>query len=291
MGITDNSNTWPLLAPTLEERKSFWVPDRFRERVIVHIIKNNLSNISAPLILAIQGPQGDGKSSQVREVCSHLGAYIVPVSGATLSGAYEKDSVNTLKSAYVYASSVRQERKALVVLLVDDFDLSVASKFDDSRNTVNTQLLSGFLMNLSDNPTACEEQRTYRIPIIVTGNNFTALHPPLTRHGRMDIFDWEPTPEEKYEIVKRIFSGVIRPNEQDKFQKLVIERNKEEPIAFFTSLLVDITDARILDIVRTSNTLDLSRIQKLVDDKIEISTDQIAEFAAQRRLLKTRNYL
>ena len=40
-----------------------------------------------------------------------------------------------------------------------------------------------------------------RVPIIVTGNDFSTLYAPLLRDGRMDKFLWEPTAEDKAEAV------------------------------------------------------------------------------------------
>lgn len=291
MDISENQYTWTALSPRQEIRPNFWIPDRFRNKVIVHIIKNNLFKIEPPLILGIQGSQGDGKSSQTREVCSQLGAYVVPVSGSALSGAYEKDSVNALKSAYIYASTIRETKKSLTVLLIDDFDLSVASIFENSRNTVNTQLLCGFLMNLCDNPTICEDKTTHRIPIVITGNNFTDLHPPLTRHGRMDIFDWVPTIEEKTQIVSHIYQNLVRSEENGKIQRFVKEY-KDEPLSFFSSVLVDVLDNIIFDIINKSKTIDIKYIQSKVDNlNNNISIEQLTEAANKRQQVRTRNYL
>lgn len=63
--------------------------------------------------------------------------------------------------------------------------------------TVNNQIVVGTLMNLSDNPTRVsigqdwrESDITHRVPIIVTGNDFSKIYAPLIRDGRMDKFYW-----------------------------------------------------------------------------------------------------
>lgn len=63
--------------------------------------------------------------------------------------------------------------------------------------TVNNQIVVGTLMNLSDNPTRVstgqkwrESDVTHRVPIIVTGNDFSTLYAPLIRDGRMEKFYW-----------------------------------------------------------------------------------------------------
>lgn len=63
--------------------------------------------------------------------------------------------------------------------------------------TVNNQIVVGTLMNLSDNPTRVsigqdwrESDITNRIPVIVTGNDFSTIYAPLIRDGRMEKFYW-----------------------------------------------------------------------------------------------------
>lgn len=63
--------------------------------------------------------------------------------------------------------------------------------------TVNNQIVVGTLMNLSDNPTRVsigqdwrESDITNRVPIIVTGNDFSTIYAPLIRDGRMEKFYW-----------------------------------------------------------------------------------------------------
>lgn len=67
----------------------------------------------------------------------------------------------------------------------------------NTQMTVNNQIVVGTLMNLSDNPTRVsvgqdwrESDITNRVPIIVTGNDFSTLYAPLVRDGRMDKFYW-----------------------------------------------------------------------------------------------------
>ena len=63
--------------------------------------------------------------------------------------------------------------------------------------TVNNQIAVGTLMNLADNPNRAsigqkwrESDVTHRVPIIVTGNDFSTLYAPLIRDGRMEKFYW-----------------------------------------------------------------------------------------------------
>lgn len=59
--------------------------------------------------------------------------------------------------------------------------------------TVNNQIVCSTLMNMCDDPTHVSIGEVYRakamnirIPIFVTGNDFSTLYAPLIRDGRMD---------------------------------------------------------------------------------------------------------
>jgi hypothetical protein len=44
-----------------------------------------------------------------------------------------------------------------------------------------------------------------RVPIIVTGNDFSTLYAPLIRDGRMEKFYWAPTREDRIGVCLGIF--------------------------------------------------------------------------------------
>lgn len=103
--------------------------------------------------------------------------------------------------------------------------------------TVNRQTVFGELMHLTDYPHLVEGRSVQRVPIVLTGNDFTRLYTPLVRTGRMVSFRWLPTSEEKANIVSRIFPGLS----QKECQSLV-NFFADEPVAFYAylrSVLID----------------------------------------------------
>ena len=44
-----------------------------------------------------------------------------------------------------------------------------------------------------------------RVPVIVTGNDFSTLYAPLIRDGRMEKFYWAPTREDRIGVCQGIF--------------------------------------------------------------------------------------
>jgi hypothetical protein len=77
---------------------------------------------------------------------------------------------------------------------------------------VNNQMVSGTLMNLADNPNRVsvyqawrDQDHIQRVPIIVTGNDFSTLFAPLIRDGRMSKFFWEPDREDLMSILFQMY--------------------------------------------------------------------------------------
>jgi len=284
------SGQWSILTPTFRPRPNFFLPDDFSSVVILHIVKNNLSKLRPPLILAIQGPKGEGKSEQTRELCSRLGIYIIALSGSTISGIHEKEPVLILQEAYLQASAIRHI-KGLAVMLIDDLDTSVASVHEDRRYTVNSQLVSGALMNLADDPLHIGERETHRIPIIVTGNDFTHLYEPLARHGRVWFFDWKPSIQLKIQIVRHLFEGQIPQNELSRIGALVSHFG-DEPIAFYHQLRNDLYDSLILETIESQQKIDISYLERLVSfNHTRITIEKLIEIGERKRANRPRNFI
>ncbi|OCQ91030.1 hypothetical protein AMR42_10525 [Limnothrix sp. PR1529] len=209
-----------------------------------------------------------------------------------MSGSHEKEAVEILAEAYINAYSVSRNTKCLVVILIDDFDLSVASTFDEREYTVNSQLLTGFLMNLADDPTKCGREKVSRIPIIVTGNNFTSLYDPLTRHGRMDFFTWFPTHEQKLEIVKHMYGSCISRQDLSRLSQLVHEFH-DEPVSFFDALKNDYLNDIISRVIRNSGSLKIGEVEKAAKSAFAQGIDvaHLRTLAIQRKAVQRKDYI
>jgi hypothetical protein len=82
---------------------------------------------------------------------------------------------------------------------------------------VNNQIVIGTLMNICDDPNRVsiganwrESDTIKRVPIIVTGNDFSTLYAPLIRDGRMEKFYWQPEREDVVNIVWQVGSRALR---------------------------------------------------------------------------------
>jgi ATP-dependent 26S proteasome regulatory subunit len=262
-------------------RVSAYIPDDFRDVILLHIAKNYMSNVRPALILAIQGPPGEGKSFQVREVCAELAVSLISLSGSELAGPYEGEANSPLQKSYLQASALSKQHHIMTTLLIDDFDLSVASRFENTQNTVNTQLLSGFLMNLADDPHSCAGQETSRVPIILTGNDFGALHGPLRRHGRMDFFNWRPNREQKEAIVASIFRDIVKSGEFEDLRQLV-SRYRTQPVSFFAAVKEDLLNGAILNIVKRDRRINIEDLEAAIVRDAGADLEKLLALAAKR---------
>jgi len=134
-------------------------------------------------------------------------------------------------------------------LMINDLDAG-AGRFDEgTQYTVNTQLVNATLMNIADNPTDVQLPGSYdstplrRIPIIVTGNDFSTLYAPLIRDGRMEKFYWEPNRDDKVGIVEGIFGedGLSRRQVEE-----FVDTFSNQSVDFFSALRSRIYDELIL---------------------------------------------
>ncbi|XP_074557592.1 ribulose bisphosphate carboxylase/oxygenase activase, chloroplastic-like [Curcuma longa] len=117
-----------------------------------------------------------------------------------------------IRERYRTASQVIQNQGKMSCLMINDIDAGLG-RFGNTQMTVNNQIVVGTLMNLSDNPTRVsigqkwrESDVTHRVPIIVTGNDFSTLYAPLIRDGRMEKFYWQPDREDIINIVHQMYA-------------------------------------------------------------------------------------
>lgn len=231
-------------------RTAAYIHERFRKAVTLHIVRNilQLPNVSPPLMLGVHGPSGDGKTFQCERVLEGLGVTPFIISGGELESGEAGKPAELIREKYLEAGKAVCEGKVLAAtLLINDFDTGVGNWGEMVQYTTNRQIVFVELMNLADYPECVEGKQTIKIPIILTGNNFTSLYEPLTRSGRMQTFEWKPTLEEKYQVVKSIY-----PSLSPEDVHTLVSRYPDQPLAFFaflkTVLLDDDLWKRITDI-------------------------------------------
>lgn len=254
---------------------SYYISPRFLDKLAVHITKNflQLPGVRVPLILGIHGRKGEGKTFQCELVFEKMGFEPVTISGGELESPDAGDPARLIRLRYREASEQVKVRGQMCALFINDLDAG-AGRFDaGTQYTVNTQLVNATLMNIADNPTNVQLPGSYdetplnRIPIIVTGNDFSTLYAPLIRDGRMEKFYWEPTREERIGVLRGIFQ-TDELSQQDITQ--LVDTFPEQSIDFFSAVRSRIYDEQIRDFIHQ---LGVERISKRIVNSIEKAPD------------------
>ncbi len=233
---------------------SYYIAPRFLDKLAVHITKNflNIPGIRVPLILGIHGRKGEGKSFQCELVFEKMGIEVTLISGGELESPDAGDPARLIRLRYRETAELIKVRGKMCVLMINDLDAG-AGRFDEgTQYTVNTQLVNATLMNIADNPTDVQLPGSYdsnplrRVPIIVTGNDFTTLYAPLIRDGRMDKFYWEPDRDDKVGIVE----GIFEPDGLSRHQvEQFVDTFPNQSIDFYSALRSRIYDEQIRSLI------------------------------------------
>ena len=255
------------------------IDPQFRNVVLTHIIGNYSSTVQMPLFLAIHGSPGEGKTFQTLQICHEHNIRVCYYSGSELSGNYERDSIIELSEDYKRACNYYNDGEYCVII-IDDFHLSPASTKKGIGTTVNSQLLTGYLMNLCDK---AKSSQVPSIPIILLGNTFKNIYDPLKRDGRMDFYHWIPPLNLKKQILIKLFKEYLSFPDYIKLSKF-IEDYKNYPISFFSEIRNDIVKNIIGDVVNELGHQDIEKYIAISQQKqnMKIKISQLYEFAENR---------
>nr|GEY97533.1 ribulose bisphosphate carboxylase/oxygenase activase, chloroplastic-like [Tanacetum cinerariifolium] len=198
----------------------FYIAPAFMDKLVVHITKNfmTLPNIKVPLILGVWGGKGQGKSFQCELVFAKMGITPIMMSAGELESGNAGEPAKLIRQRYREAADIIKKGK-MCCLFINDLDAGAGRMGGTTQYTVNNQMVNATLMNIADNPTNVQLPGMYnkednpRVPIIVTGNDFSTLYAPLIRDGRMEKFYWAPTREDrigKPRNSRRVYDDEVR---------------------------------------------------------------------------------
>lgn len=219
-----------------------YVPYRFSLEIALHLLRNLTREPSpgTPLLLGIHGPTGEGKTYQTEHVLERANVQTVLVSGGQLESVDAGNPAEVIRSAYIEAATTVDNKQPAAVLL-NDADAAIGHWSAMTQYTVNTQIVITELMHLADYPTRVDRQHVRRVPIILTGNDFTRLYLPLCRPGRMELFRWELTNDERIAILTEIFPYLG----ERELRQLVVE-NPQRSVAFWTGVRLRLEKGEML---------------------------------------------
>lgn len=227
-------------------------PQRFLERVAVHFARNILAGEGGipgqvPLILGIWGAKGGGKSFNLELCLKQMGVQPVCISAGELEDEWAGEPGRRIRERYRFASRHAAATGEATCVIISDLDAGVG-RFAHTGNTVNTQILQGTLMALSDDPLCVSTGQDYeavgeqrRVPIYVTANDLTCLYAPLVREGRMDKFFFDPSREEMATVLSHLFNGELTEGEVDS----LLSAFPQQALDFFGSIKSRLADASV----------------------------------------------
>lgn len=140
------------------------------------------------------------------------------MSAGELESGNAGEPAKLIRQRYREASDIIRKGK-MCALFINDLDAGAGRMGGTTQYTVNNQMVNATLMNIADNPTNVQLPGMYnkednaRVPIIVTGNDFSTLYAPLIRDGRMEKFYWAPTREDRIGVCIGIFKTDNIPEE------------------------------------------------------------------------------
>ena len=244
-----------------------YIPERFQREVSLHIFKNYYANkehsFKTPLILAISGAPGMGKTFQAEATLDYLNVKKFVISGAEFENENAGIPIKNLRNIYKNISDdIFYKSITMGAIIIDDIDAALGEWGDLVQYTMNRQHLIKTLIDFADNPylvsvydenDSLQEYQTSRIPIIVTLNDETKMYEPLMRNGRTTIFPWIPNADEISNVLDVIFSGIVMDKSPyHLYEELLTfaretsnEKTLSIPISLFSDIRASLNDEYI----------------------------------------------
>lgn len=228
----------------------YYIAPAFMDKILIHVAKNfmSLPNIKIPLILGVWGGKGQGKSFQAELVFAKLGIQPIMMSAGELESGNAGEPAKLIRQRYREAADIIKKKGKMCVLFINDLDAGAGRMGGTTQYTVNNQMVNATLMNIADSPTNVQLPGVYnkeeipRVPIIVTGNDFSTLYAPLIRDGRMEKFYWAPTREDRIGVSKGIFKHDHVP---DSDIVTIVDTFPGQSIDFFGALRARVYDDEV----------------------------------------------
>lgn len=231
-----------------ETKMDITIPEQFQKTVNEHLVGNILDMPDFPVILSIFGEPGMGKTYQLRRLLEYNGFRVHSINAADLESDRAGEPTKLLRKEYV-AASAELTNGIGAAIVIDDIDTTLG-EWESYTGTVNHQDLIAFFMHIADSPTTMENisSSLRRVPIFFTGNDFSKLYRPLRRPGRMNLYEYKPSIEEKTEVVASIFGEQHLPSIVS-----FINSHPEAPISYYANIKANALANKYSEVVENIN--------------------------------------
>lgn len=282
----------PELTTTLRRPGNLTCPDGVIFDGLERVVQRHLFQLRAladthpapPRMLVISGKPGTGKTVAATDAALRLNHAVLHLPASALASENEGGATAILDAYLNSGVKYSETFKMPVAIIADDLDLGIISAVAETGRTINSNLLVQRLQSFADTD-ECQAYDGSRIPMIVTGNDWSTTRPSLFRDGRATWYEHAPTPDEIADIALHLFKPRTAPE-----RRLILKlarRYRKESVAFWTavqgSLRNDLIDGLIDSGITDQATLkiELNRTRPLEPGKLL----KLARHHAKRRRL------
>lgn len=167
----------------------------------------------------------------LREHLEGLEVKVIPLDAAKLTDKYEGEPIQRIQKVYHEAEELIA-KGIRAVIVIQDID-KILEENGDTEHSGNHNAVVQEFMRITDG--TVRENATHpelHVPFIATGNYGDSLYEPLRRSGRFRFFEWEPSKDERIDIIQSIFNFSERWK-----ARLVEKRYSGKDIAFFSDMV------------------------------------------------------
>ena len=222
--------------------------DELERAIRRHLFKQVLPSLKGRTerYLIVQGARGTGKTVTATDASLRYGFAVALLPASMLASEHEGGATAVLRDFMAFAAEVSRARKLRIVIVADDFDLSISAADDQTGKTINSLLVTHLLQQMADT----HEPRNFDdsgMPIIFTGNNFTTVRASLFREGRATWHTHRPSLDDKLLIAFQLFNP--RTFDDRRLIERLVRSYRDESAAFWRALHNDLMTERLDDLI------------------------------------------
>ena len=222
--------------------------DELERAIRRHLFKQVLPSLKGRTerYLIIQGARGTGKTVTATDASLRYGFAVALLPASMLASEHEGGATAVLRDFMAFAAEASRTRRQRIVIVADDFDLSISAADEQTGKTINSLLVTHLLQQMADT----HEPRNFDdsgMPIIFTGNNFTTVRSSLFREGRAAWHTHRPTLDDKLLIAFQLFNP--RTFDDRRIIERLVLSYREESVAFWRALHNDLLTEKLDDLI------------------------------------------